>query len=525
YAAMALARIGRPDAVPTIIEFIQENNDKDPFLSHAGIYALQTLAQPTVLQETAKHPNAAVRRAALLAMRRLQNPAVAQFLSDREGRIVAEAARAINDAPVNEALPKLAEFLPDAPETIAEPHRSQILTRAINANYRLGRSDDLKRVVTFAGQTNAPEIARVAALDALADWESPAPRDRVMGLWRPLESRTSKVDRELVKPVLENALKDRSEKVVSSAVRGVEKLNIQQLSPALFGIVEQTNVSSKLRVQALQGLASLKAPELGKAVALALSSNESTLRAEGVKLSAQLNPAEAAPLLEKLLASEKDVRIGQAVYATLGDLPNPAADSILAAHLDQLIAGNIKATLQLDLVEAARKRNAAALQEKLNRYEQTFSSSDPLGRFRLALEGGDHERGRKIFNENDAVGCLRCHAVKGKGGIVGPDLGTIGKTNSREFLMESLIFPNSKIAAGYENVVVTVKNGSAYAGIVKSETETELVLDSPEDGIVTVKKEEIVRRDRSLSAMPEGLENLLTKRDLRDLVEYLARLK
>jgi hypothetical protein len=41
---------------------------------------------------------------------------------------------------------------------------------------------------------------------------------------------------------------------------------------------------------------------------------------------------------------------------------------------------------------------------------------------------------------------------------------------------------------------------------------------------VKVAKKDIESRDKGLSAMPEGMGELLTKREIRDLVEFLATL-
>ena len=70
-----------------------------------------------------------------------------------------------------------------------------------------------------------------------------------------------------------------------------------------------------------------------------------------------------------------------------------------------------------------------------------------------------------------------------------------------------------------------MKSGASYTGVFKSENEKELVLNSPEDGIVKIAKADIKTRNRGSSGMPEGLGQILSKRDIRDLVEYLATLK
>ena len=64
--------------------------------------------------------------------------------------------------------------------------------------------------------------------------------------------------------------------------------------------------------------------------------------------------------------------------------------------------------------------------------------------------------------------------------------------------------------------------GHGPAGLIKSETAAELELNSPEDGLLKLKKADIAERRRGLSAMPEELVTILTHRELRDLIEFLA---
>lgn len=101
----------------------------------------------------------------------------------------------------------------------------------------------------------------------------------------------------------------------------------------------------------------------------------------------------------------------------------------------------------------------------------------------------------------------------------------MGEKKGREYLLESIVQPNRQIAAGFESVLLTMNSGAEYAGLVKSETEAELVLNSPEDGVMTLKKSEIKSRLRGLSAMPEDIIANLSKPELRDLIEFLATSK
>src|SRR5262249_24818389 len=71
----------------------------------------------------------------------------------------------------------------------------------------------------------------------------------------------------------------------------------------------------------------------------------------------------------------------------------------------------------------------------------------------------------------------------------------------------------------------TLVTGQQLSGVVKSEDGKELRLMTPEGKLVVVKKDEIEERQVGKSAMPEDIVKYLSKRDVRDLVEFLAGLK
>ena len=45
--------------------------------------------------------------------------------------------------------------------------------------------------------------------------------------------------------------------------------------------------------------------------------------------------------------------------------------------------------------------------------------------------------------------------------------------------LESIVLPNKQIAPGFESVTVTLKNDETYAGVLKSETPDQLVINTP----------------------------------------------
>jgi quinoprotein glucose dehydrogenase len=130
-----------------------------------------------------------------------------------------------------------------------------------------------------------------------------------------------------------------------------------------------------------------------------------------------------------------------------------------------------------------------------------------------------------VFFEKPEAQCVRCHRINGQGGDVGPDLSHVASQKDRRYFLESIVLPNKQIAQGFDSVTVVLKDGDVQAGVLKSETATELVLNSADHGAVTLKKSQIQSRRAALSPMPEGLGQILSKEDLRNLVEYLNSLK
>jgi quinoprotein glucose dehydrogenase len=94
-------------------------------------------------------------------------------------------------------------------------------------------------------------------------------------------------------------------------------------------------------------------------------------------------------------------------------------------------------------------------------------------------------------------------------------------------LLEAIVNPNATIAEGFQTVMFTLNNGDIKAGIVKAEDAQTITLQMPAPDSVPekVQKADIKSRDNAPSGMPPGLGDLLSKRDLRDILEYVSTLK
>jgi putative heme-binding domain-containing protein len=152
---------------------------------------------------------------------------------------------------------------------------------------------------------------------------------------------------------------------------------------------------------------------------------------------------------------------------------------------------------------------------------------DPEVYRRLALEEkGRADRGRELFHDPKGIGCIKCHAVAGQGGTVGPELSTIGTKYSRDELIQSVLFPSARISSGYEATIVATSDGRVLTGLVKSETPQTLELIDASATRLNITKSDIEdRKPANLSVMPNGLAERLSAQDFADLIAYLQALK
>ena len=517
FAALGLGRLNRSEAISPLLALLADNADRDPLLRHAGIMGLAGSGTPEQLLAAAGHVSSAARLGVLAAMRRHASSQITHFLNDTDVELVTEAARAIHDLPIVDAMPMLAEV----PISGATPEA--LAHRVLNANYRLGGAQGAAVIARYAADSTAPDGLRREAVEMLANWQSPSPRDRILGMWRPLDERDSDAARDALAPVLADIFNQGSSELRAVVGETAARLQLKEAAPYLLAMVTDADLPSAARSQALQSLASIDAERAAAVIPAMLQDSDPTVRTTALRVLAAVDPGQALPLLEQAVNGDEQIE-RQGALATLAKLDHPQADKILSAALDKLQAGEIPLDTQLDVLEAARIQDNADLRAKLQAYEQSVPTDDPLAPHRVALAGGNAEAGRKIFFERTEVSCLRCHEIGETGGEVGPDLTQIGSQKTREYLLESIVAPSKTIAEGFETVVVIDDRGRIVSGVLKKETDEQLQLMTPEEKLITVDKSTIDERTTGQSAMPADLIEHLSPADLRNLIEFLAGL-
>jgi len=526
FSALAMAKVGTVASMPAVLDMLRANADQDVYLRHAGVMALAGIGDKAELQKAAFDSSPAARMGVVLAMRRLHMPEIAHFLGDAEPRLVAEAARAIYDEPIRAALPQLAGLASRAgnisqsmPAAFAEP----VVRRIAAAHRALGRPESAGALAALAANDHVAAKVRLEALTHLRTWEKPSGRDPIVGLWRPVPARPGAEVAAALQSKL-GELMTGPDNLRTEAVRLAGKHGIGAVGPFLRTLVFDKERPASVRVESLKALAALEDAELEPIAKRAAESEEPRLRFEATRLLfANAKPEEAAARFAVLL-DDGTTYEQQESFKVLADLKAAPADAVLGRWLDRLLANEVRAEVQLDLMEAVQRRGTSELKQKLAAYEAARPKADPLAAWRPALAGGDAERGRELFFDKTELSCLRCHKALGTGGDVGPDLTGIGKNQKRDYLLEAIVDPNRHIAKGFDTVVLSLANGQFKSGILKSDDGKEVRLMTPEGQTLTIRAADIEERSKGKSAMPDDLIEKMTRSELRDLVEFLAGL-
>jgi putative heme-binding domain-containing protein len=137
------------------------------------------------------------------------------------------------------------------------------------------------------------------------------------------------------------------------------------------------------------------------------------------------------------------------------------------------------------------------------------------------LSGGDPAQGEAVFYGEQAK-CSTCHQVRGKGGLVGPDLTSLTGAD-RAWVYRNIMEPSASIHPEYVSYTVSMKDGRVAMGVVRAEGADALKvgdIDAKQTVIPRAEVEEI--RPSPSSIMPVGLLGAIGDERTRDLLAYLT---
>jgi putative heme-binding domain-containing protein len=329
---------------------------------------------------------------------------------------------------------------------------------------------------------------------------------------------------------LRQALTDRDAAVRSEVVAVAKVRNLSGLDQDLVALSRQVVQPASLRIAALECVVgragpldersfALLADHLGEGaepllrLAAARTLGASTLsRAELLRLAVSAASASATVLrsLLPVFARSGDREVGSALVDALER--NPSAEVLSPVELDRALekepaevkerAGPLRAKL------AARQAGKAAYLARLSA--------------ELAPLRGDADAGHELFL-SQRLGCYGCHRAVGRGGTVGPDLSRIGQIRTKAELLESILFPDLIVAPEYRSFLVETPDGRVATGLVVRDDPDAITLRTADLAEARIARSDVERMaPATTSLMPEGLEKLVTRQELSDLLEFLS---
>ncbi len=329
------------------------------------------------------------------------------------------------------------------------------------------------------------------------------------------------VDANILKPLIQ--FEDPA--VGHSALRAIGQWKLEALKPQLEQIILEKGTDIDSLNAAFQGIA------LGRdAGMLALlekvgGSNEFPFdaRSSAIEQLAAANPAVAAKLAAEF-------------FATMPEGPSPAgiARALLsekdgAKLLTASIAGReLRTDVARDILRALRESGRADVTSNTLRTAGKIASRKSLTtEERTAIlekaKVAKASDGERIYR-NEQLNCLKCHAIGGSGGLVGPDMISLGASAQPDYLLESLLNPNAKVKENYHTTVVATVQGEVFAGVQVQKSEKTLTLRNAENKLVEIATADIEEQTQGVSLMPEGLVDNLTDDEIASLVRFLSEL-
>jgi putative heme-binding domain-containing protein len=210
-------------------------------------------------------------------------------------------------------------------------------------------------------------------------------------------------------------------------------------------------------------------------------------------------------------------------------ISNKGATQALTKELENSELPEDVALKGMQLAESAPTRPQAlikALQKAggLKPMKMSLTKEEMIAMIERVNSQGNAAKGESVYRREN-LQCVACHAIGAVGGVIGPNLVSIGASAPIDYLIESLLEPSKKIKEGYHTNLITLKNGDSHAGGILSETDTEVVIRD-----LTGKHNRVAKADigsqiiSPVSLMPVGLTTQLREDEFVDLVRFMVEL-
>lgn len=311
----------------------------------------------------------------------------------------------------------------------------------------------------------------------------------------------------------------------------VKKHGLRDFDRAILAITRQDDLPIELRIAAIDAIAVRlnPTPETFALLIRELQKNAdpvARILAGRALASVRLSDAQAKDLATAIpslsasmgilvlpaFARLRDSEVGFAIVKSLRG--SPTAKRMTLADLDRLLTPYSNEVL----LEARNLREDIARQVP-------EGEAESFANLLRELPLGDANRGRDVFFNSKAA-CANCHRAAGKGGGIGPNLSRVGFLRNANELLESIVLPNASTIPEFRSWKVTTDRGQSFSGFLIAETASTLYLREADRSVRRIPRKQIEEAELSrISLMPEGLEKLMSRQELADLVQFLAELR
>lgn len=229
----------------------------------------------------------------------------------------------------------------------------------------------------------------------------------------------------------------------------------------------------------------------------------------------------SADLADRILANWEAIATGprRAVIAVL-IRSAPLTGSLIAALEEDLVGLDELTPAERESLRSSGDPEVAQRAGALLASRTSASRAEVVAKFQPALAlVGDPERGRELFAKN----CKTCHAHRGEGFKVGPDISGVA-SRPPSALLKDVLDPNADVSPDFVAFTVATTRGQTYSGLMAEETSASLKLrgaEGVEQSVLRSEVEAVRRTGRSL--MPEGFEEVLGEQGLADLIAFLKQ--
>lgn len=385
---------------------------------------------------------------------------------------------------------------------------------------------DLPKVLSVVSNLGNGAHLRLAFDIALDDKVAPELRTQILNsLANAARSRNAMPEGDLAS--LATLLKSDQANVWSAAVNCIGAWKLASLREPLAVIAADGNRPLGQRVQALRMIA-----EFSDEAAVARMRDVARdplvpgLQRVAIEELLRLRPEEGARLSVGYLQSVKNADETVPLFESL--LRRKGAAALLTKALaDQSLPKDV-AIIGTRIVGSSGQE-APELLEQLRRAGQLAAQAVTLSPEQMAAmtkevqEQGNPVLGEAVYRRAD-LNCIKCHAVGPAGGLVGPNLVSLGSTAQLDYIIESLLDPNAKIKEGFHTLIVATDEGQVFSGIKLRESETAMILRDAEDREISVPLTKIEQQKQGATLMPAGLTNTLTHAELVHLSAFLSAL-